>query len=208
MDIEKIQILLDILKEVTLPVGAFSVLAVVIINIYKILNTDGPVSQMIFKPKNPKWDTKILLKEGDKLHQLIDDAKRQEVFKKLSGIITDASNIDSIIALENSSTKINYSTIRNAMSYLRFNNSSVTVEITKKDKVFDTITMLIFILPILGYFLIAIVLFIEYALGSSQNLELGLSGFLVLFMATITAIFSGFLRRPYISAKRLKKIYR
>ncbi|QQD13389.1 hypothetical protein [Sphingobacterium sp. UDSM-2020] len=206
MNIKNIESLMDILKEVTIPVAVFIILVVGAIYIYKLLNTDGPLNQMIFKPKNPKWDTTIELKEGDKLHQLIDDAKRQEVFKKLSGITTDVSKIDSLIALENSSTKINYRIIRNAMPLIEIKNDIITVDITKRVHMLDILTKVIFFIPFVLFLLLSLVLLIELIFNDPKNLTLVI-GMLFTFMAAIlTAIFSGFLRRPYLSAKRIREV--
>lgn len=198
--------LIEILKEVSVPVAVLMILTFGAIYIYKLLNTDGLLNRMIFKPKNPKWDTKIVLKEGDKLHQLIDDAKRQEVFKKLSGITTDASKIDSLIALENSSNKINYRIIQNAMSLIEFNNDIITVAITKKAHMNDMITKVVFFIPFVLFLFLNLILLIEFIFNDPENLMLVIGISLAFLAAIITAMLSGFLRRPYLSTKRIKEI--
>ncbi|MGA6117050.1 hypothetical protein [Sphingobacterium anhuiense] len=206
MNIKNIESFMDILKEVTIPVAVFIILVVGAIYIYKLLNTDGPLNQMIFKPKNPKWDTTIELKEGDKLHQLIDDAKRQEVFKKLSGITTDVSKIDSLIALENSSTKINYRIIRNAMPLIEIKNDIITVDITKKAHMNDIITKVVFFIPFVLFLFLSLILLIEFIFNDPENLMLVIGVLFTFLAAIITAIFSSFLRRPYLFAKRIKEV--
>lgn len=202
----EIKNIIEILKEVTIPVAVFIIFVVGVIYIYKLLNTDGPLNQIIFKPKNPKWDTRIVLKEGDKLHQLIDDAKRQEVFKKLSGITTDASKIDSLIALENRSTTINYQIIKNAMPLIYFNNDIITVAITKKVHMNDIITKVVFFIPFVLFLFLSLILLIEFTFNEPENLTLVIGISLVFLAAIITAMLSVFLRRPYLSAKRIKEI--
>lgn len=206
MNIKNIPNLIEILKEVSIPVAILMIFTFGVIYIYKLLNTDGPASQMIFKPKNPKWDTKIVLKEGDKLHQLIDDAKRQEVFKKLSGITTDASKIDSLIALENRLTTINYQIIKNAMPLIEFNNDIIMVVITKGVRVFDIFTKVIFFIPFVLFLFLSLILLIEFTFNEPENLTLVIGISFTFLAAIITAMLSGFLRRPYLSAKRIKEI--
>ncbi len=197
---------MDILKEVTIPVAVFIILVVGAIYIYKLLNTDGPLNQMIFKPKNPKWDTTIELKEGDKLHQLIDDAKRQEVFKKLSGITTDVSKIDSLIALENSSTKINYRIIRNAMPLIEIKNDIITVDITKKAHMNDIITKVVFFIPFVLFLFLSLILLIEFTFNEPENLTLVIGISLAFLAAIITALFSSYIRQEYIAAKIISDV--
>lgn len=206
MNIKNIESFIEILKEVTIPVAVFIIFVVGAIYIYKLLNTDGPLNQMIFKPKNPKWDTTIELKEGDKLHQLIDDAKRQEVFKKLSGITTDASKIDSLIALENRSTTINYQIIKNAMPLIDFNNDIITVAITKKVHMNDIITKVVFFIPFVLFLFLSLILLIKFTFNEPENLTLVIGISLAFLAVIITAMLSGFLIRPYLSAKRIKEI--
>nr|WP_315398307.1 hypothetical protein [uncultured Sphingobacterium sp.] len=206
MNIKNIESLMDILKEVTIPVAVFIILVVGAIYIYKLLNTDGPLNQMIFKPKNPKWDTTIELKEGDKLHQLIDDAKRQEVFKKLSGITTDVSKIDSLIALENSSTKINYRIIRNAMPLIEIKNDIITVDITKKAHMNDIITKVVFFIPFVLFLFLSLILLIEFTFNEPENLTLVIGISLAFLAAIITALFSSYIRQEYIAAKIISDV--
>lgn len=199
--------IIPFLKQTTVPISALVILVSVAIYIYKLLNTEGPLTQRIFKSKNPRWDTKIPLREGDKLNQLVEDIKRQEVFRLLEGIDTDVSKINLLIELKsNHPIKINYRMIRNAMSYLRFNNGAATVEITGKDKVMDIVLVVLFSIPIMGYFLLAVVLIFKYTLTNSENSELPLSGLLALLLGIITMLLLGFLRRPYLSAKRINEV--
>lgn len=198
--------LIEILKEVSVPVAVLMILTFGAIYIYKLLNTDGLLNRMIFKPKNPKWDTTIELKEGDKLHQLIDDAKRQEVFKKLSSITTDASKIDTLIVLENSSTKINYRIIRNAMPLIEVKNDIITVDITKRVRMLDILTKVIFFIPFVLFLFLSLVLLIELIFNEPENLTLVIGVLFTFIAAIITAMLSGFLRRPYLSAKGIKEI--
>jgi hypothetical protein len=204
MNIKNIESLIDILKEVAFPAEVSMILAVLPFYAYKLLNINGPLNQMIFKPKNPKWDTKIVIKEGDKLHQLIDDAKRQEVFKKLSGITTDASKMDSLIALENSSTKINYRIIRNAMPLIEFNNDIIMVVITKGVRVFDIFTKVIFFIPIVLFLFLSLILWIELTFNDPKNLTIVIGVLFTFISAIITALFLSYLRQGYLSAKIIR----
>lgn len=193
------------------PVSLILFLAIVVgaCYVFKLLNTPGPLVDRFFQKKQKELDNI----QDEACGVLFDPIKKEiykrQEFRRLTGINVHPDKIDRLIQLRNSSGgRYDWLQIKAAFSFIKFEPGKCSVDISLFSKIMDWTVKMLFAVPMLLFFLMALYTAFLSTGKEANQLALAIAAFASMVATIVTVLLYGYIRRDIICAKLIQDTIR